>query len=98
MKAVKFLMAYTVGTLYAEGEIAGFHDPVADELIERGIAEEAPAKKGGKKKDDADPAKELDAKTVAELDKIIAAEGIADVPADANKTAKIAAIIAARAA
>jgi hypothetical protein len=39
MKAVRFLMPYTIGTLYNPGEIAGFETAVADSLIERGIAE-----------------------------------------------------------
>lgn len=41
MKAVKFLMPYTVGALYNEGEVAGFEDAIADDLIERQIAEAA---------------------------------------------------------
>lgn len=45
MKAVKFLMPHTVGALYNEGEVAGFDDDVADDLIERKIAEPV---KGGK--------------------------------------------------
>jgi uncharacterized membrane protein len=40
MKTVKFLMSHTVGALYNEGETAGFDDAVADDLIEREIAEE----------------------------------------------------------
>ena len=44
MKAVKFLMPHTIGTLYNEGEVAGFEDDVAADLIERKIAEKAPAK------------------------------------------------------
>lgn len=52
MKAVKFLTDHRVGALYNEGEIAGFEDDVADDLIEREIAE--PVK--GKAK--ADPAAE----------------------------------------
>lgn len=52
-KTVKFLMPYTVGALYNEGEVAGFDETLADELIERGIAEAAkPAKKGAADKDD----------------------------------------------
>lgn len=39
MKAVKFLTDHRVGALYNEGEIAGFEDSVADDLIEREIAE-----------------------------------------------------------
>lgn len=40
MKAVKFLMPWTVGALYNEGEVAGFSEAVAADLIERGIAED----------------------------------------------------------
>ena len=39
MKTVKFLIPHTIGALYNEGEIAGFEDDLADELIERKIAE-----------------------------------------------------------
>jgi hypothetical protein len=39
MKTVKFLMPHTVGSLYNEGEVAGFEDDVADDLIDRKIAE-----------------------------------------------------------
>ncbi len=49
MKAIKFLAACTVGALYNEGEVAGFEDAVADDLIKRGLAEAAKAK-GGKDK------------------------------------------------
>lgn len=101
MKAVKFLMAYTVGTLYAKGETASFHDPVADDLVERKIAEPVAMKKGSKKKDDppADPARaELEKLNVPDLDKIIEDEKIEGVASDANKAAKIDAIVAARAA
>lgn len=45
MKAIKFLAAATVGTLYNEGEVAGFEDHVADDLIEQGVAEEVKAEK-----------------------------------------------------
>ncbi len=41
MKAIKFLMPYTVGALYNEGEVAGFDEAIAADLIERGIAEAA---------------------------------------------------------
>jgi len=39
MKAVKFLMPHTQGTLYQEGETASFSDDVADDLVKREIAE-----------------------------------------------------------
>lgn len=44
MKAVKFNHEHRVGALYAEGEIAGFEDEVADDLIAREIAVEVKAK------------------------------------------------------
>lgn len=53
MKAIKFLVACTVGALYNEGEVAGFEDDVADDLIAREIAIEVKAEKG-KAKADAD--------------------------------------------
>lgn len=62
MKAIKFLTACTVGALYNEGEIAGFEDAVADDLIKRGLAEAAKAK-GGK-----DSAAEAEAKAKAEAE------------------------------
>lgn len=37
--AVKFLMPHTLGSLYEEGEIAGFDPEVEGDLIERKIAE-----------------------------------------------------------
>lgn len=46
MKAVKFLMPFTVGALYNEGEVAGFEEAVADDLIERKIAEPVKETKG----------------------------------------------------
>jgi hypothetical protein len=48
MKAVKFLMPYTLGALYNEGEVAGFDDDIAADLIERKIAEPAKASAKGK--------------------------------------------------
>lgn len=39
MPTVKFLMSYTIGALYNEGEIAGFDEDTAKDLIDRGIAE-----------------------------------------------------------
>jgi hypothetical protein len=53
MKAIKFLMPYTVGALYGEGEVAGFDDAIAADLIERKIAE---AVKQGKADTKADAA------------------------------------------
>lgn len=49
MKTVKFLMSYTLGALYNEGEIAGFDEAIATDLIERGIAEEHKPAKGAAK-------------------------------------------------
>lgn len=40
-KAVVFLAAHTLGTLYNVGDVAGFESEVADDLIKRGIAEDA---------------------------------------------------------
>ena len=94
MKAVKFLMPHTVGSLYNEGEIAGFEDDVADDLIERKIAEAVKSKAGGKS-DKADQARtDLEAKSDEDLDKLIA-DGKITVAADADKAAKIDAILAA---
>lgn len=53
MKAVKFLMPYTLGALYNEGEVAGFEDAVADDLIARKIAEAVKSAKGKSSDDDA---------------------------------------------
>lgn len=39
MKTVKFLTSHTIGALYNEGEIAGFEDDIADDLVARNIAE-----------------------------------------------------------
>lgn len=38
IKAVAFLVAHTVGTLYNAGDVAGFETETADDLIKRGIA------------------------------------------------------------
>ncbi len=90
MKAVKFLMPFTVGALYNEGEVAGFEDAVADDLIERKIAE--PVKGAKAKTDDpVDPATLDD----AALDKLIAAEKV-KVAEGADRAAKIEAVLAAR--
>lgn len=97
MKAIKFLTACTVGSLYNKGEVAGFEDAVADDLIERKIAVEVKPEKGGKadksdkSKDPVDPAKLDD----AALDQLIADEKVA-VDAGADREAKIAAVLAAR--
>lgn len=37
-KAVIFLVAHTLGSLYNAGDVAGFEDETADDLIKRGIA------------------------------------------------------------
>lgn len=91
MKAVKFLMPWTVGALYNEGEVAGFEDDVADDLIERKIAEAV--KTGGKAK----PADPVDPATLddAALDALIAAEKV-KVAEGADRAAKIEAVLAAR--
>lgn len=96
MKAVKFLMPFTVGALYNEGEIAGFEDAVAADLIERKIAEpvkDAKADKGGKGK----PGEPVDPATLddAALDKLIADEKVT-VAEGADRDAKIATVLAAR--
>lgn len=54
MKAVKFLMPYTQGTLYAKGETAAFPDAVADDLVKRKIAEAVAIKKTAKGKETGD--------------------------------------------
>lgn len=91
MKAVKFLMPYTLGALYNEGEIAGFSDEIAADLIERKIAEPVKGGKAAKSPDPVDPATLDD----AALDKLIATEKV-KVAADADREAKIAAVLAAR--
>lgn len=90
MKAVKFLMPYTLGALYNEGEVAGFDDDIAADLIERKIAEPA---KGAK----AAPAEPVDPATLddAALDKLIAAEKV-KVADGADRAAKIEAVLASR--
>jgi hypothetical protein len=90
MKAVKFLMPFTVGALYNEGEVAGFEDAVANDLIERKIAEPVKAAKA-KADDPVDPATLDD----AALDKLIAAEKV-KVADGADRAAKIEAVLAAR--
>lgn len=94
MKAVKFLMPFTVGALYNEGEVAGFDEATADDLIKRKIAEpvkDAKPAKGGKTPDPVDPATLDD----AALDKLIADEKVT-VAEGADRDAKIAAVLAAR--
>lgn len=56
MKAIKFLTPCTVGALYNEGEVAGFEDAVANDLIERGIAEPVKGKKSTDDKSGEQPA------------------------------------------
>lgn len=56
MKAIKFLSACTVGALYNAGEVAGFEDAVANDLIERGIAEPVKGKKSTDDKSGEQPA------------------------------------------
>ncbi|WP_066526674.1 hypothetical protein [Erythrobacter sp. CCH5-A1] len=90
MKAVKFLMPFIVGALYNEGEVAGFEDAVADDLIERKIAEPVKAAKA-KTDEPVDPATLDD----AALDKLIAAEKVKVVDG-ADRAAKIEAVLAAR--
>lgn len=98
MKAIKFLAAATVGTLYNVGEVAGFEDHIADDLIEQGVAEEVKLEKpkGSGKQTDADKAKaELEALSDENLDKLIAEKNIT-VAADADRAAKIAAVLGAK--
>lgn len=90
MKAVKFLMPFTVGALYNEGEVAGFEPAVANDLIERKIAEPVKATKA-KADDPVDPATLDD----AALDKLIAAEKV-KVADGADRAAKIEAVLEAR--
>lgn len=90
MKAVKFLMPYTLGALYNEGEVAGFDDAIAADLIERKIAEPAKGVKA-KTDDPVDPATLDD----AALDKLIVAEKV-KVADGADRAAKIEAVLAAR--
>lgn len=68
MKAVKFIMPFTVGALYNEGEVAGFEDAVADDLVKRGIAEAVKTAKGKAPEDEAakKAAEEAAAKKAAE--------------------------------
>lgn len=73
MKAVKFLMPYTVGALFNEGEVAGFDDAIADDLIKRKIAEavkpakdDAAAKKAAEEAAAKKAAEEAAAKKAAE--------------------------------
>lgn len=54
MKVVKFRMTHTVGALYNEGEVAGFEDAVADDLIARKIAEAVKSAKGKSSDDGAE--------------------------------------------
>ena len=42
--AVRFLTAHTLGSLYNQGEVAGFDDDTEADLIKRGIAELAKGK------------------------------------------------------
>lgn len=95
MKAVKFIMAYSVGALFSEGEVAGFPDDVADDLVDRGIAEPVKASKSGEGKartsDAIDPATLDD----AALDALILAEKV-KVGEGADRAAKIEAVLAAR--
>lgn len=94
MKAVKFLMPFTVGALYNEGEIAGFEDEVAADLIERKIAEPVKEAKGKASSEDKARAA-LEALSDEELDKQIA-DGKLTVAQDADRAAKIAALLEAQ--
>jgi hypothetical protein len=99
MKAVKFLMSFTVGALFNEGEIAGFDDAIADDLIERKIAEavkDTKTDKGGKSGkgkagEPVDPATLDD----AALDALIADEQV-QIAEGADRAAKIEAVLASR--
>lgn len=92
MKAIKFLMPFTLGALYNEGEVAGFDDEIADDLIKRKIAEPAKGGKASKAPEPVDPATLDD----AALDKLIATEKV-KVADGADRDAKVAAVLAARA-
>lgn len=96
MKAIKFLSACTVGALYNAGEVAGFEDAVADDLIERGIAELVKADKGQAKADTkiAKARAELEAKSDEDLAQLITTAGLT-IAEDADKAAKIEALLAA---
>lgn len=98
MKAIKFLVATTVGALYNAGEIAGFDEKIADDLIEQGAAIEVKVEKpkGSGKQTDAEKAKaELEALSDENLDKLIAEKNIT-VADDADRAAKIAAVLGAK--
>lgn len=91
--AVTFLMSHTIGALYNEGETAGFSPEVAEDLIKREIAKPA---KGAKKP--ADPefyaAGDFKDEDEAVIDALIKKHKVAVAP-DADKAAKVAAIVAA---
>lgn len=94
MKAVTFLIAHTIGALYNVGETAGFDDETAKDLVERGIAE--PAK--GKKQASAPElytAADFNAEDEAVIDALIKKHKVT-VAADADKAAKVAAIVEAK--
>lgn len=97
MKAVKFLMPFTVGALYNEGEVAGFEDAIAADLIERKIAEPVKASKADEAKAAAEAKARADLEAISDedLDKLIAAEKVT-VAEGADKAAKIDAVLAAR--
>lgn len=95
MKAVKFLMPYTLGALYNEGEVAGFDDDMADDLIARKIAEPAKVPAKGKPSPEDKARADLEALSDDDLDKLIIAEKVT-VADGADKAAKIDAVLAAR--
>lgn len=68
MKAIKFLAACTVGSLYNKGEVAGFEDAIADDLIKQGVAEAHKAGKSDKATDEAKAKAEAEAKAKAEAE------------------------------
>lgn len=94
MKAVTFLLAHTVGALYNIGETAGFSDEIAADLIERGIAEPAKVKK---QTEAPELYKAADFKNEDEavIDALILKHNVS-VAANADKAAKVAAIVAAK--
>ncbi|MEP2103085.1 MAG: hypothetical protein ABJP02_04925 [Parasphingorhabdus sp.] len=96
--AVKFLMPHTVGSLYNEGETAGFEKGVADDLVKRKIAEPAKTKKAKEDEPPADPVRaELEKLNKDKLFELAKTEEI-EVDEGLNKGPLIDAIIAGRAA
>lgn len=95
MKAVKFLMPHTVGALYNTGEIAGFSDAIADDLVKREIAELVKSPPKGKPSPEDKARTDLESLSDEDLDKLVTDEKVA-VAEDADRAAKIEAILATR--